>query len=336
MKRIILALALVTLSAAQALAGEVLVYTALEDDQIPRYIKSFKEQHPDIDVKFVRDSTGIVTAKLLAEKDNPQADVIWGLSAVSLMQAKQAGMLEPYAPKDGDKILPAYKDAAASPAWFGIDAWMTGFCVNTVELANRKLSQPESFADLAKPQYKGLVTMPNPASSGTGFLTVSAILQRMGEEAGWAYLDKLNDNISAYTHSGSKPCKLAGTGESVIGISFGYRGLQQQKKGEPIATVFPKEGSGWDLEANALVKKAAVKPEAKVFLDWALSMDAMKEYAKSFAITGYATGEPVPAGFPADPAKQMIKNDFDWAAKNRDRILAEWTRRYDGKSEPKK
>lgn len=336
MKRIILALALVTLYAAQALAGEVLVYTALEDDQIPRYIKSFKEQHPDIDVKFVRDSTGIVTAKLLAEKDNPQADVIWGLSAVSLMQAKQAGMLEPYAPKDADNILPAYKDAATPPAWLGIDAWMTGFCVNTVELANRKLPRPESFADLAKPEYKGMVTMPNPASSGTGFLTVSAILQLMGEDAGWAYLDKLNDNISTYTHSGSKPCKLAGTGESVVGISFGYRGLQQQKKGEPIATVFPKEGSGWDLEANALVKKAAIKPEAKVFLDWALSMDAMKEYAKSFAITGYPTGEPVPDGFPADPTKQMVKNDFDWAAKNRDRILAEWTKRYDGKSEPKK
>lgn len=336
MKRMILALVLVTLYAVNALAGEILVYTALEDDQIPRYIKSFQEQHPDIAVKFVRDSTGIVTAKLLAEKDNPQADVIWGLSAVSLMQAKQAGMLKPYTPKDGGKIITAYKDAADDPTWFGIDAWMTGFCVNTVELAGKKLTMPEGYADLTKPEYKGLVAMPNPASSGTGFLTVSAILQLMGEEQGWAYLDKLHDNIAAYTHSGSKPCKLAGTGEAVIGISFGYRGLQQKKKGEPIETVFPKEGSGWDLEANALVNKKAIKPEAMVFLDWAVSMEAMKEYAQSFAITGYPTGQPVPAGFPADPTKQMIKNDFDWAAKNRDHILAEWTRRYDGKSEPRK
>lgn len=336
MKRLICALALVAAFSANALAAEILVYTALEDDQIPRYIKSFKEQHPDIDVKFVRDSTGIVTAKLLAEKDNPQADVIWGLSAVSLMQFEQAGLLAPYTPKDGDKVLPSFKDAANPPAWFGIDAWMTGFCVNTVELGNKKLPMPESFTDLVKPEFKGSITMPNPASSGTGFLTVSAILQLMGEEKGWAYLDALHDNISAYTHSGSKPCKLAGTGESVVGISFGYRGLQQKKKGEPIETIFPKEGSGWDLEANALVKKAAIKPEAKVFLDWALSMDAMKEYAQSFAITGYPTDTPIPEGFPADPGKQMIKNDFHWAAQNRDRILAEWSKRYDGKSEPKK
>ncbi len=329
-----LLMCLVLVGAPAALAAELLVYTALEDDQIPRYMKSFKEKHPDITVKFVRDSTGIVTAKLLAEKANPQADVVWGLSAVSLMQCKQAGMLEPYAPKDAGKVNPLYK--AADNTWFGIDAWMTGFCVNTVELANKKLAMPASYADLIKPEFKGLITMPNPASSGTGFLTVSAILQLMGEEKGWAFLDKLHQNISAYTHSGSKPCKLAGTGESVVGISFGYRGLQQKKKGEPIEVAFPTEGSGWDLEANALVKKASIKPEAKVFLDWALSMDAMKEYAQSFAVTGYATGTAIPEGFPADPTKQMIKNDFDWAAKNRDRILAEWTKRYDGKSEPKK
>jgi iron(III) transport system substrate-binding protein len=336
MKRIVLVLALLAFMAGHALAAELLVYTALEDDQIPRYIKSFKEAHPDIEVKFVRDSTGIVTAKLLAEKDNPQADVIWGLSGVSLMQLKQAGLLAPYTPADGAKVAPAFKDAATPPDWFGIDAWMTGFCVNTVELTNKKLPMPASYADLVKPEYKGTIVMPNPASSGTGFLTVSAILQLLGEEQGWAYLDQLDSNIIAYTHSGSKPCKLAGTGEAVIGVSFGYRGLTQKKKGEPIETVFPKEGSGWDLEANALVKKADIKPEAKLFLDWALSMAAMKEYAQSFAVTGYPTGTPVPEGYPTDPAKQMINNDFDWAARNRDRILAEWTRRYDGKSEPKK
>ncbi|WP_428562446.1 MAG: putative 2-aminoethylphosphonate ABC transporter substrate-binding protein [Solidesulfovibrio sp. DCME] len=336
MKRLVLSLVLLVAFSTHALAAELLVYTALEDDQIPRYIKSFKEQNPGIDVKFVRDSTGIVTSKLLAEKDNPQADVIWGLSAVSLMQLKQAGLLAPYDPKEGAKVSAQFKDAATPPAWYGIDAWMTGFCVNTVELGAKKLPMPESYADLVKPEYKGLVVMPNPASSGTGFLTVSAILQLLGEEKGWAYLDALHDNIGSYTHSGSKPCKLAGTGEAVIGVSFGYRGLQQKKKGEPIATVFPKEGSGWDLEANALVNKAAIKPEAKAFLDWALSMEAMKEYAQSFAVTGYPTGTPIPEGYPADPGKQMIKNDFDWAAKNRDRILAEWSKRYDGKSEAKK
>ncbi len=316
-------------------AEEIIVYTALEDDEIPKYLALFKQQHPDITVKIVRDSTGIVTAKLLAEKANPQADVVWGTAATSLMLCKQAGMLEPFAPKGLEKVKPLMRDSANPPAWVGIKAWETGFCVNTIESKKLKLPAPESFADLTKPVYKGQISMPNPASSGTGFLTVSAVLQMMGEAPGWEYLDKLHANIARYTHSGSKPCKMAGAGEVPIGISFAYRGFMQKQKGEPVETVFPKEGSGWDVEANAMIKKAAIKPAAKIFLDWAISEPVMKEYGKIYPVTAYPSGNPIPEGYPKEPEKQLAKNDFDWAAKNRERILAEWTKRYDSKSEAK-
>ena len=82
----------------------------------------------------------------------------------------------------------------------------------------KNLDMPQSYADLLKPMYKGYLVMPNPASSGTGFLTVSAILQIMGQEKGWDYLDQLHENIAMYTHSGSKPAKMAGKGEFPIGI----------------------------------------------------------------------------------------------------------------------
>jgi iron(III) transport system substrate-binding protein len=329
-------IAAISLTASVARAEEVLVYTALEDDQIPRYLESFKKQHSDITVKIVRDSTGIVTAKLLAEKANPQADIVWGTAATSLLILDQEGMLAPYAPKSVEEVPAQFKDTRKPPQWVGIDAWETAFCVNTVEAKAKNLLVPQSMADLVKPVYKGYLVMPNPASSGTGYLTVSAVLQMMGEQKGWQYLDDLHKNIALYTHSGSKPCKQAGAGEFPIGISFGYRGIQERERGAPVETVFPKEGSGWDLEANALMKKAQIKPAAKVFLDWAISQSAMKEYAKSYALTSLPTGEPIPEGYPKEPLKQLIKNDFNWAAKNRARILEEWTKRYDGKSEPKK
>jgi iron(III) transport system substrate-binding protein len=329
------ALVAVILLAVPAAAEEILVYTALEDDQIPRYLESFKKQHPDITVKIVRDSTGIVTAKLLAEKANPHADLIWGLAATSLLILDQEGVLAPYAPKRVELVAPQFKDARNPPTWVGIDAWMTGFCVNTVESKAKNLPIPTSFADLIKPNYKGHLVMPNPASSGTGYLTVSAVLQLMGEDKGWEYLDKLHGNMAIYTHSGSKPCKQAAAGEFPIGISFGYRGIEEKKKGAPIETIFPKEGSGWDLEANALVKKGQIKPGAKTFLDWTLSEPVMREYNKSYAVVSIPTGMGVPEGFPKEPLKQMIKNDFNWAAKNRARILEEWNKRYGTKSEPK-
>jgi iron(III) transport system substrate-binding protein len=82
-----------------ACAEELIVYTALEDDEYPGYLELFKKDHPDIAVKIVRDSTGIVTAKLLAEKANPQADVVWGLAATSLLVCDQAECWNPMHPR---------------------------------------------------------------------------------------------------------------------------------------------------------------------------------------------------------------------------------------------
>ena len=84
-----------------AMAAELTVYTAVEAEDLKRYAEEFNKAHPDIQINWVRDSTGIITAKLLAEKNNPQADVIWGLAATSLLLMKSEGMLEPYAPTLG-------------------------------------------------------------------------------------------------------------------------------------------------------------------------------------------------------------------------------------------
>lgn len=313
----------------------VTVYTALEDDQIPAYLDLFKAKYPDIEVNLVRDSTGIITARFLAEADDPQADLIWGVAATSLLVADEEGLLEAYAPEGLDRVIPEFRDSRDPPHWIGIDVYMTGFCVNTIEAEAAGLPYPQSWADLLDPIYKGQIVMPNPNSSGTGFLSVSGILQTMGEDAGWAYLDALHENIAQYTHSGSKPCKMAGAGEFPIGITFAYRGLIQKANGEPVVTIFPSEGSGWELEANALVKKDKIKDAAKTFLDWAISDEAMAAYAKNFPVTGVRTDTPIPEGYAPDPVAQLFDIDLAWSAANRERILEEWLARYDAKSEPK-
>ncbi|QJD81757.1 putative 2-aminoethylphosphonate ABC transporter substrate-binding protein [Cohnella herbarum] len=315
---------------------ELTVYTALEDDIIQAYLVSFKEKYPDVKLNFVRDSTGIITAKLLAEKDNPQADLVWGLAATSLLVLDQNGMLEGYSPEGVDRVLPEFKDSNEPTRWVGIDAWETAFVVNKPEMEKLGLAIPQSYEDLIKPEYKGLITMPNPSSSGTGFLTVSGVLQLMGQEKGWEYLDKLNENIAMYVHSGSKPAKLSGTGEYPIGISFGYRGIQEAQKGSPVETVFPTEGSGWDLEANALIKKGTIKKAAQQFLDWAIGEEVMKEYNKNYAILSVKSDSTViPEGYSKDPMDQLIPIDLSEAAKNREHTLTEWDKRYNAKSEPK-
>ncbi|OZI74198.1 putative 2-aminoethylphosphonate ABC transporter substrate-binding protein [Bordetella genomosp. 12] len=332
------ALGLLALAAAPAMAQQttLTVYTALEADQIKAYQAAFEREYPDIKIQWVRDSTGIITAKLLAEKDNPKADVIWGLAGTSLGLMDKEGMLQPYAPQGLDQIAPNMRDAKPVPAWVGMDAFAGAICFNTIEAKKQNLPEPKTWQDLTRPEYAGKIVMPNPASSGTGFLDVSAWLQMFGEEKGWAFMDALHKNIGSYTHSGSKPCNLAASGEFPIGVSFDYRAAKLKAEGAPIQPIFPSEGLGWEVEATAIVRGTKNLEAARKVADFSASRAANELYKTNFAvlaIPSVATSNP---NLPADLASRMIKNDFVWAATQREPILAEWTKRYDSKSEPKK
>lgn len=320
---------------AQLSAAELTVYTAVEAEDLARYAAEFNKDHPDIKINWVRDSTGIITAKLLAEKDNPQADVIWGLAATSLLLMKTEGMLEPYAPSGVENLDPKFVDKSSPPAWTGMDAWVASVCYNTVEAGKAGLTPPTSWKDLTKSEYQGHLIMPNPNSSGTGFLDVSSWLQLFGEEGGWAYMDALHENIARYTHSGSKPCKLAAAGEIPIGISFAFRGAKSKAAGAPLEIIVPSEGVGWDMEATAIVAGTDDIDAAKTLVDWSITKKANEMYNTGYAVVAYpGVAKPV-EHFPENLLESMIDNDFEFAANNRAAILEEWQKRYDSKSEPK-
>ena len=328
-------------AAAAVMAGSVLakteltVYTAIEADDLKRYAAEFNKSNPDIEIKWVRDSTGIVTAKLLAEKSNPHADVVWGLAATSLMLLKNEGMTVAYMPKGGDKLDPKFIDTDNPPHWTGMDAWVAAICVNTIEAEKNGLPTPTSWKDLTKPVYKGHVVMPNPNSSGTGFLDVASWLQMFGEEDGWKFMDGLHQNIAWYTHSGSKPCRQAGAGETPIGVSFAYRGAKVKNKGAPIEIVIPSEGIGWDMEATAIMKGTKKLDAARKLVDFTVSKEANVMYNSVYAVIAYPGIAETVKNYPESAAAAMIDNDFEWVASNRMRILKEWQRRYDSKSLPK-
>ena len=314
---------------------ELTVYTAVEAEDLARYAETFNESNPDIKINWVRDSTGIITAKLLAERDNPQADVIWGLAATSLLLLKTEGMLDAYAPAGVDKLDAKFVDGDNPPAWVGMDAWVASVCYNTVEAGKAGLTPPTSWKDLTDPQYAGHLIMPNPNSSGTGFLDVSSWLQIFGEDGGWEYMDALHENIARYTHSGSKPCKLAAAGEIPIGISFAFRGAKSKAAGAPIEIIVPSEGVGWDMEATAIVAGTANLDAAKKLVDFTVTKQANEMYNTGYAVVAYpGVAKPVEF-FPEGLLDAMIDNDFEFAANNRAAILKEWQSRYDGKSDPK-
>ena len=131
--------------------------------------------------------------------------------------------------------------------------------------------------------------MPHPASSGTGYLTVAAWMQMMGEDAAWKFMDGLHENIAVYTHSGSAPCVQAAKGERIAGIAFDMRGAREKSKGAPIEIVLPAEGTGWDMEALAIVKGTKNLDAAKKVADWAATKAANELYSKYYAIVAIPT-----------------------------------------------
>jgi len=308
----------------------VVVYTSLENEEVVEYLKLAEKDLPDLDIQAIRLSTGELGARMLAERDNPQADCIWGWAVTNMSEFVPKGMLVPYKPKNWEKIPAHFKEPAGF--WTAIDLYAAALIPNTKVLAEKNLPMPKGWHDLLNPAYKDMLIMPNPASSGTGFLQVASLLvlldpdyksKPVEQNKAWDFLEKLDKNMGQYIKSGSKPAKLTAAGEYAIGCSFAFVYSSLKRKGFPVALVFPEEGAGYELEANALLKGARHEAAAKQFLDWAISQSAMQEYAK-FKLGVSYPGIPGPPDLPALSSIKLAPMDFPWQSENRAKILDIW------------
>src|SRR5690625_2314072 len=309
-----------------AQANSITVYTSYEEDELSAFLERMEDSLPDLEVNVLRLSTGDLHARILAEANNPQHDVIWGWAVTSMVDPRILEMLEPYEPENIDRVPARFKDAEGH--WFAVTGYMGAFCVNDLVLEDKGLPMPASWEDLLDPVYEGEIVMPNPASSGTGYLQIASLLQMKGEEEGWEFLRALDKNMAQYIKSGSRPCNVASQGEYAIGASFALRAIKNINEGYPITMVIPSEGAGNELEANALMASSQNKEAAQRFLDWTLSDAAVGEYYTWKEIVTVSGGQ-IPqnfldAGLPEDISSVMYEMDFAWSAENRDRILEQW------------
>ncbi|PZW45005.1 iron(III) transport system substrate-binding protein [Humitalea rosea] len=330
----LLALSLPALAQAQS-RTRLTVYTALENEQLGPLKALAEAAVPSIEIAWVRDSTGVITARLLAERANPRADVIWGVSVYSLLQMEGFDMLEPYTPPGASALRPNMRSDRSPMTWTGMDAFVSAICFNTVVAQQRNLPRPSTWADLLNPAYQGQIVMPNPASSGTGFLTIAGWMGGMGEAPAWDYMTRLHNNIQVYTHSGSAPCNNAARGEYGVGLSFDMRAVTLKNQGAPIEIIVPTDGVGYDLEATAIHHGTAHLDAAKALVNWAVSRPAMEAYGRWYALLALPGVTPVVQNYPSEFAERLVAADFRAVATQRDRILREWTSRFDGKSAPR-
>ena len=321
---------------AVAVAGELTIYSSTEGDSLKTFAARFSKAHSDIKVNWVRDSTGVIQARAMAEKDNPRHDVFFGHAASNLLTLDALNLFLPYRPVGLEKLDEKFRDKRDPPHWTGLWGFGAAICFNTIEAKKKNIPPPEKWDDLTQPIYKGQIVMPNPASSGTGFLNVSGWLQMMGKDKAWEFMDGLHQNIASYSHSGSKPCEQAAAGEYVIGISLPLRGANLKTMGAPIEVIIPTDGIGWEMQGVSIMKTTKNQADAKTFVDWAVSEDAMEAYAGMVEVVAYPVKTPRRENMPAEVASRMINNDFAWAAANKAALLDEWRKRFDAKTEARK
>ena len=215
-------------------------------------------------------NSGQAIAALIAEKANPVADVTY-LGGIAADPAKDAGVLAPYKPAGWEKIPADLKDPDGY--WFTIHSGTLGLFINTRALGAKAV--PESWADLLKPEYKGLIGYLDPTSAAVGQLGVMAVNLALGGsyenlDAAIAFFKELNRNAPIVPKQTSYARVLSGEIPILFDYDFNAYRAQYTDKA-PAAFVIPKEGSLVFPYVMALVKGGPNAANGKKVLDFVLS-----------------------------------------------------------------
>jgi iron(III) transport system substrate-binding protein len=324
---VVLVLALASSGGAQE--NVLVLYGSPDRDWVAAVAGKF-EKDTGIKVQWIRASSNEMYARIEAEKANPQGDVWFGGTGDPHFDAAEKGLTEPYcSPKMGE-LREFMRDPIGGCRTLGLYAGPLGWAVNEGVLKKLGKPMPQTWDDLAKPDYKGLIAIANPNTSGTAYTTLATILQLKGEEKGWEYLGRLHKNVAQYAKSGSAPGQLAGRGEVAIAIIFLHDVIMFGEEGFPLKAVAPADGTGYEIGGLSLIKGAPHKENAKKFIDWVLTPET-QAIAKDFRSFQLQSNKKTPLpdvvskhGVDFEHVK-TIQYDFLWASKNRERILKRWT-----------
>ena len=296
---------------------ELTVYTAFPEAEVAYYFNAFEEA-TGIKVNALRLSAGEMLTRVAAEKDNPQAALMFGGSTDNYIAAVDQGLLEPYQSPELENTPDTYIDPTGT--WNPINVGAIAFACNKDWFAEKGYDYPTSWDDLLNPKYQGQIIMAHPATSGTAYTVLATLIQLKGEDAVWDYLKELNKNMSQYTKSGSAAPNAVALKEAAIALTFSHDGLQPTTEGYPIELSFPSDGTGYEVGAMALIKggPADQQENAKKFIDFMCSAEGQNLYAEnnSFRVPTNTQATVAPGLVTLDSVA-VIDYDAVWAAENK-------------------
>ncbi len=299
-------------------------------DKVRPVLDAF-EADTGIRVEHLTMKNGEILQRLTNEADSGVsiADLWFTGGADTFIDASQNDLLIAYQSPSGADLDDKMKDAEGY--WHGTSLTLVNWVVNKELVEEKGLKMPETWDDLLQEGLKGEVSMSNPASSGTAYNVVSAVLETKGQEEGWKYLDSLIEQVPYFTARGSDPAKNVVAGEAIVGINASNGDRELEINNPQIALVYPSDGTGWWPQPVAIVNGTKNEDAAKVFIDWVLSKRGMKVIADSRNAAVARTDVETPEGIVDISTLNLFVTDFQANAKNREGILEEWTKHVEGK-----
>lgn len=286
--------------------------------------KKFEELHGQkVDVHYA--GTNVLVNQMIAEKNNPKADV-WngGGGILAFESAIDQDILTPFLPQsaeDWEVVEDGIKMKHEDDYYVGVQVQVLGFAYNTDLVTEEEA--PKTWEDLLDPKWKGQIQFPNPAASGTSTLMVMSYMMKHGEEAGWEYFQALADQANSIPDSGSAPTSAVSMGEALIGIGFDFMAYDQKEKGETVDFILPDE-TPILVNPAALVKDGPNPEGGEKFLEFMLSKEAQEIIADWNLIPIHPEVDSKTPLNLEDIKLHAATLDMDWVNENYDRIRNEW------------
>lgn len=243
---------------------KVVLYSSGLDYENEYYVERLEEEFPEYEIVLEYLNTGNHAAKLKAEGTNTECDITIDLEDVYLNMIKDnLADLSSYdfsifvdeMVDEDHKYLPALRNGGA-------------IILNLDQLEEENLEEPESYEDLLKDEYKDLISMPNPKSSGTGYVFLKSLIDARGEDEAFEYFDKLDKNILQYSSSGSGAVNSLVQGEIAIALGMTSQAVNNINEGSNLKIIFFEEGSPYNAYGHGIIKGKEDREAVKEVFDF--------------------------------------------------------------------
>lgn len=262
-------------------AKKVVIYTNADEEAVASMETALK--NAGYDGKYVLQSFGTseLGGKLMAEGGKIEADLITMSSYFIESSQSQHSMY---------KDLSFTTDALEKypPYYTPILANTGSIFVNTEVLKQKGLPMPTSIKDLTKPEFKGMVSIPNIMDSSTAWLLIQAIISQYGQDEGKTILHDLIANVGPHLESsGSGPIKKVQAGEVAAGFGLRHQAVKAKASGAPIDYVDPTEGNFSLTESVAVVDKKNATTDLTMKMAETIIKDARKDLIANYPVALY-------------------------------------------------